>query len=129
MRRIPTNPRQSNLIDSEDPMGSCASLSVIDSSVVGEVGASKPIAVASAGTFALGAPTMVAGNGLDTDSKVSSQVAQDFARATVAGPTRTRSVVRMVGKDPLWVSERSLNKGKEFPVSRKQQARESMDTV
>ncbi len=113
-------------------MGSCASISGIDDSVVGAVGASKPIALATAGTFALGAPTVVAGKGLNTDSKVSSQVAHDFIRATVVGPSRSRSAVRMVEKDPKrfdWKSEKSIYKGKGFSVSHNKKIQDSFDSV
>ncbi len=110
-------------------MGSCASISGIFGSVVGTVGASETISIASAGTFALGASTIVAGKGEESEkSKLSSQVANDFIRATVARPSRSRSVVR-IEKDRFdGISQKSLNKGKEFPVSHKQ-LRDSMDTV
>jgi len=111
-------------------MGSCASVSGFVGGVVGTVGASETIAIASACTFALGASTMAAGKGEESeDSKLTSQVAHDFMRATVAGPSHSRSVVRILEKDRAdGISQTSLCKGKEFPVSHKQ-LRDSMDTV
>eukprot|EP00291_Cryptomonas_curvata_P023998 CAMPEP_0172163320 /NCGR_PEP_ID=MMETSP1050-20130122/7207_1 /TAXON_ID=233186 /ORGANISM="Cryptomonas curvata, Strain CCAP979/52" /LENGTH=225 /DNA_ID=CAMNT_0012833499 /DNA_START=114 /DNA_END=793 /DNA_ORIENTATION=- len=73
---------------------------------------------------------MAAGKGEESeDSKLTSQVAHDFMRATVAGPSHSRSVVRILEKDRAdGISQTSLCKGKEFPVSHKQ-LRDSMDTV
>ncbi len=111
-------------------MGSCASISGVVGGVVGTVGASETIAIATAGTFALGASTMVAGKGEESEnSKVSSQVAHDFIRATVAGPSHNRSNARILEKDRFDVrSQKPLHKGKEFPISHKQ-LHDSVDTV
>jgi hypothetical protein len=113
-------------------MGSCVSIGGIESSVIGGVGASETIAIAGAGTFALGASTIVAGKGQDVDSKISSQFAHDFIRATVVGATRNRSVRSMTGKDPCQLngmSRKSWQIDKKLPVSSKQQLRESVEKV
>ncbi len=110
-------------------MGSCASINGIDDGMAGTIGSSKPIAVAAAGTLVVGAPTVMAGKGLNTDAKLTTEFAHDIIRATVAGPSRSRSAVRMVEKDPgrsNRISEQALYKGTDFSISHKK-LRDSKD--